>query len=218
MKIRWHRPDPKHVVRYSFHERAAHWIVAFNCLYLILGGMALHAPHFYWLAILLGGGATMRYLHPLLGLVYFVTLIWMWWLWRKDLKMESYDAKWMAKIDSYITNNDEELPVIARWNPGQKIFYWIMLAAGFGLVLSGFVLWFPERLPWSMQWLKFLAILTHAGCAYASIGGLLLHVYMGVFLVKGGFDQIITGEVTRPWAKHHHRLWYSRVTGEKVNE
>jgi len=170
------------------------------------------------MATLLGGGPTMRYLHPILGLVYFVTLIYMWWLWRRDLKLEPHDAKWMAKIESYITNHDDELPGIARWNPGQKVFYWIMLLAGLGLVLSGFVLWFPEQLPWSWQWLKFLAILTHASCAYASIGGLLLHVYMGVFLVKGGFDQMITGEVTRPWAKHHHRLWYARMTGDKTHE
>jgi formate dehydrogenase subunit gamma len=192
--------------------------VAFNCLYLILGGMALHAPHFYWIATLLGGGATMRYLHPLLGLVYFAMLIYIRWIWRRDLKPEPHDAKWMAKIEAYITNNDHELPGIARWNPGQKIFYRIMTIAGVGLVLSGFVLWFPEWVPRPLQWLKFAAIVTHASCAYASIGGLLLHVYMGVFLVKGGFDQMITGEVSGAWAKHHHRLWYERVTGEKVDD
>ncbi len=218
MKIRWHKPGPGNLVRYQFQERATHWVVAANCIYLIASGLALRSPHLYWLSTLAGGAATMRYLHPILGLVYFLALLWMWWLWRKDLKIQPYDSKWMMQIEAYITNHDEDLPGIARWNPGQKIFYWLMLSAGFGLVFSGLLLWFPERIPWSWQSLKFIAIVTHASCAYASIGGLLIHVYMGIFLVKGGFEQMITGEVTKPWAKHHHRLWYARLTGGRTDD
>jgi formate dehydrogenase subunit gamma len=217
MNIRWHKPDADHLVRYSFHERATHAIVAVNCVYLILSGLALHTPYLFWMASVLGGPAMMRYLHPLLGAMYFVTLVYMWWLWRKDLWVKEQDKRWMSKVEAYATNHDDEMPPIDRWNPGQKIFFWIMAMSGVGLLVSGMVLWLPEFVPWKLQSLKFLAILLHAACAYASIGGLLIHVYMGIFLVKGGFSQIITGEVTRAWAKHHHRLWYSRVTNERID-
>jgi formate dehydrogenase subunit gamma len=43
----------------------------------------------------------------------------------------------------------------------------------------------------------------------------MIHLYMGIFLVAGGFRQIVTGEVTRAWAYHHHRLWLERVTKER---
>jgi formate dehydrogenase subunit gamma len=217
MNIRWHTPDENHLVRYSFLERATHAVVAVNCIYLVMSGLALHTPYLFWIASVLGGPAMMRYFHPLLGAIYFVSLVYMWWMWRNDLWIKEQDKRWMSKVEAYMTNHDDEMPPVDRWNPGQKIFFWIMAVSGVGLLLSGIVLWLPEFVPWKLQWLKFLAILLHAACAYASIGGLLIHVYMGVFLVKGGFSQIITGDVTRLWAKHHHRLWYSRVTNERID-
>ena len=159
MKIRWHIPDKDHLVRYSFHERATHAIVAVNCVYLILSGLALHTPYLFWMASVLGGPAMMRYFHPLLGAIYFVSLVYMWWLWRKDLWVKEQDKEWMSKVEAYMTNHDDEMPPVDRWNPGQKIFFWIMAVSGVGLLLSGIVLWLPEFVPWKLQWLKFLAIL-----------------------------------------------------------
>ncbi len=218
MNIRWHTPDKDHLVRYSFLERATHAVVAVNCVYLVFSGLALHTPYLFWIASVLGGAAMMRYLHPLLGALYFVSLVYMWWMWRKDLWVSGPDKRWMSKVEAYMTNHDDEMPPVDRWNPGQKIFFWIMAVSGIGLLVSGVVLWLPEFVPWKLQWLKFVAILLHAACAYASIGGLLIHVYMGIFLVKGGFSQIITGDASRLWAKHHHRLWYSRVTNERIDD
>jgi cytochrome b subunit of formate dehydrogenase len=61
------------------------------------------------------------------------------------------------------------------------------MTSGIRLVISGIVLWFPEYVLWNLQWIKFLAILLHAACAFVSIGGLMIHLYTGIFLVKGGF-------------------------------
>ena len=159
----------------------------------------------------------MRLFHPVLGLFYFVFLVYMWWMWRRDLGFNQADKGWMRNMEAYITNHDDDLPPIDRWNAGQKIFFWMMMSSGIGLVISGMVLWFPEYVPWKLQWIKFLAIILHAACAYVSIGGLMIHLYMGIFLVKGGFSQIVTGEVARSWAYHHHRLWLERVTKERAD-
>ena len=51
------------------------------------------------------------------------------------------------------------------------------------------------------------------GAALITIGGIIIHVYMGVFLVPGGLGAITTGYVTRGWAKAHHALWYRQVAG-----
>ena len=217
IKIRWRKLDPEHVSRYTFHERAVHLIVAATCVYLVLSGLALHTPYLFWMSSVLGGPASMRLFHPVLGLFYFVFLVYMWWMWRRDLRFNQADRGWMQKMEAYITNHDDDLPPIDRWNAGQKIFFWMMMVSGIGLVVSGIVLWFPEYVPWNLQWIKFLAIILHAACALVSIGGLMIHLYMGIFLVKGGFSQIITGEVTRSWAHHHHRLWLARVTKERAD-
>jgi len=217
IKIRWRKLDPEHVLRYTFHERAVHLIVAVTCVYLVLSGLALHTPFLFWMSSVLGGSASMRFFHPILGLLYFVFLVYMWWMWRRDLLFNQADKGWMENMEAYITNHDDDLPPIDRWNAGQKIFFWMMMVSGIGLVVSGFVLWFPEYVPWKLQWIKFLAILLHASCAYVSIGGLMIHLYMGIFLVKGGFRQIVTGDATRAWAGYHHRLWLARVTKERLD-
>jgi formate dehydrogenase subunit gamma len=160
----------------------------------------------------------MRLLHPVLGLIYFVFLVYMWWMWRRDLRLNESDKRWMQKTEAYVTNHDEDLSPTGRWNAGQKIFFWMMWASGLGLIVSGLVLWFPEYVPWSLQWIKFLAIVLHVACSFLSIGGLMIHVYMGVFFVKGGFRQIVTGEVSRAWAYHHHRQWLERVTKERTDD
>ena len=214
IKIRWRKFDPEHVRRYTFHERAVHLIVAVSCVYLVLSGLALHTPYLFWMSTVLGGPAPMRFFHPVLGMLYFVFLVSMWWMWRRDLRFNQADKGWMRNMEAYITNHDDDLPPIDRWNAGQKMFFWMMMVSGVGLVVSGIVLWFPESVPWNLQWIKFLAIILHAACAFVSIGGLMIHLYMGIFLVKGGFGQIVTGEVTRAWAYHHHRLWLARVTKE----
>jgi len=88
-----------------------------------------------------------------------------------------------------------------------------MLWAGAVLLLSGLVLWIPERIPWSLRILRPAAILLHVSSALITIGAFIIHVYMGTAVVRGGFTSIIRGEVSPAWAKQHHRLWYHRVTG-----
>jgi formate dehydrogenase subunit gamma len=52
----------------------------------------------------------------------------------------------------------------------------------------------------------------HVIAALATIGGFIIHVYMGTAMVRGGFTSIIRGEVSDSWAKMNHRLWYEQVT------
>jgi formate dehydrogenase subunit gamma len=116
-------------------------------------------------------------------------------------------------MSHYIRNEDEDLPPIDRFNIGQKYFFWAMLYAGIVLLVSGAILWFPERLPWGLRSLRYAAVLLHVGAALITIGAFIIHVYMGTAMVRGGFTSIIRGEVSPAWAKMHHRLWYNRITG-----
>ena len=42
--------------RFSFAERATHWMAALSFLYAALTGLALWSQHLYWLSGVLGGG------------------------------------------------------------------------------------------------------------------------------------------------------------------
>jgi formate dehydrogenase subunit gamma len=200
--------------RYSLAERVVHWSAALTYCYSLATGLAFYTPHLYWIAIILGGAPTSRFWHPIISLVFLLTLAWMLKAWIGDMRITAVDRKWGDAMDRYIKNEDESLPPADRFNLGQKYFFWLMIWAGLGLLLSGLILWSPESIPWNLRIVRELAVLVHVACALLTIGAFIIHVYMGTAMVRGGFTSIIRGEVSPAWARMHHRLWYERVTGK----
>ena len=199
------------VIRYTFRERIIHWLAALSYVYLLLSGLAFYTPYLYWMASILGGGPTARFWHPWFGLVFAVVMFFMDSMWRRDMHTIDADRRWMHQIRDYIENHDEQLPPIDRFNAGQKQFFWGMLGSVILLLLSGLIMWFPEYLPAGLHWLRGIAILIHEIAALVTIGLMIIHVYMGLFMVKGGFKAMVLGYVSTRWASYHHRLWFERA-------
>jgi len=199
------------VIRYTLRERLVHWLAGLSYLYLLLSGLAFFLPLFYWLTIPLGGGPTARAWHPWAGVIFTIAVLWMYKIWRRDMRATSADREWKKAIRHYIRNEDAHMPQIGRFNPGQKSLFWVMFYGGLVLFLSGLVLWFTEYIPWSLRSLRFIAVLAHVMAALLTIGGFIVHVYMGIAVVRGGFTSIIRGEVTEDWARSHHGLWHREL-------
>ena len=204
---------PGEIERYGFRERAVHWINGLTYLYCLATGLAFYSPHLFWLAAVLGGGPTSRFWHPVIGVLFTVAMLAMHGLWSRDMKITETDRRWLDRVKDYASNRDSLLPLSDRFNAGQKLFYWLMLYGSILLLLSGLALWMPEYIPAQAAWIRGAMILVHEIAALATIGGFLIHVYMGIFLVPGSMTAITTGCVSRAWAKTHHRLWYMRATG-----
>lgn len=199
------------VERYTMHERVNHWLAGLTYVYLLLTGLALFTPHLYWMAALLGGGPTVRFWHPWIGLAFCLAMIWMHRLWRRDMRITAADRAWNREVKKYIENEDEALPPVGRFNPGQKEFYWVMLFSMLLLLISGIVMWGPEYVPRGLAGFRQVAVIVHEIAALITIGAFIIHVYMGVFMVPGGFRAIVLGYVSRQWAKVNHQLWYDQV-------
>ena len=135
-----------------------------------------------------------------------------------NYRITDADRRWADAVKYYVENQDENLPPEGRFNYGQKLFFWLMFFGIIVLLISGFGLWFVEDIPWSLRWLRYLSVALHVAAALATIGGFIIHVYMGTAMVRGGFTSIIRGEVSTKWAKTHHRLWYEQITGGKDRE
>jgi len=202
------------VLRYTLKERVVHWLAALTYIYLLLTGLAFFSPNLWWLAVILGGGPVSRFWHPVLGLAFLLTVAWMWMAWRRDMRLTETDRRWAKAIADYIRNEDENLPAVERFNSGQKQFFWVMFLGGWALLASGLVLWFTDGLPWSLRWLRYAAVLVHAIAFLFTVAGFIVHVYMGTAVVRGGFSSVIRGEVSRAWARTHHRLWLERIERE----
>jgi formate dehydrogenase subunit gamma len=201
------------IVRYEFRERLMHWINGLAYLYLMLTGLAFWSPWLLWIAIIFGGTQTSRMLHPWIGLVFALSLTWMFTAWSSQMHTTEADKKWWNSMQHYVRNEDDEMPPAGRYNMGQKLLFWGFVFCGILLFLSGIILWIPEYLPWNARALRYAAVLVHPSAAMLTIGLFLIHIYMSVFAERGALNSMIRGDVSQNFAKRYHRLWWERVVG-----
>ena len=199
------------IIRYAFPERLMHWTAAVSYVYLLLTGLAFWTPALYWLAIVLGGGFLSRALHPIVGLIFAVVVAWMFALWRRDMRTTPADRQWRRAMGHYVRNEDGRVPPAGRFNYGQKALFWLMVWGALLLLVSGLVLWFPQAVPGDLRVVREIAVIVHAVTALLTIGGFIVHLYMGLAVVPGGLSAMLHGEVSERWARHHHPLWADHV-------
>jgi formate dehydrogenase subunit gamma len=196
------------VTRFSVRERVVHWLVALAFLYAALTGLALWSPRLYWLAAVFGGGTTVRAWHPWGGMLFVLAFTAMFIAWKRQMRLDIDDRRWLRQAHRYAVNDESGLPDAGRFNAGQKSLFWMQSVSGVLLLLSGIVLWWPEAMP---RALRLSAILIHPAAAVISIGGLIVHIYMGTAAVPKAFRGMIQGWVTPRWAESHHPKWYREI-------
>ena len=192
------------IERFSFAERAAHWMAAISFLYAALTGLSLWSEHLYWLAAVFGGGETVRWGHPWGGVLFALVLGVMFVNWAKQMRLDAADREWLANSHKYATNEEEGLPEPGRFNGGQKMLFWVQAVCALLLFASGFVLWRVIEMP---RALHLAAVLIHPATAIVAIAGIIVHIYMGLAAVPGALRGMVRGDVTRGWAAAHHPKW-----------
>jgi formate dehydrogenase subunit gamma len=195
------------IVRYRFPERLMHWAAALSYVYLLLTGLAFWTPALFWIAIVLGGGFLSRAMHPLVGVLFAAIVFWMFTLWRRDMRITRADRRWRSALAHYARHEDHLVPAAGRFNYGQKALFWVMVWGALALLVSGVVLWFPQAFSRGWTGVRDAAVLVHAIAALITIGGFIVHLYMGLAVVPGGLSAMLYGEVSEEWARHHHPLW-----------
>ena len=214
------------ILRYKLTERITHWVAVLSYVYLLLSGLAFWTPWMWWLALFLGGGPVARAVHPWIGLIFTAAVLYMFKMWSRDMYITNQDREWRKLIGNYVRNEEEELDPykavrtfqkwapVDRFNYGQKYLFWVMFWGGIVLFLTGMVLWWSEYIPWSLRFLRLISVILHPIAFLVTLGGFIIHVYMGTAVVRGGFTSVIRGEVSEGWARFHHRLWLDKITAE----
>jgi len=203
------RTSEQRIERFSLRERAVHWAVALAFLYAGLTGLGLWSPRLYWLATLFGSGTTVRAWHPWGGVVFAAVFAWMFVAWRRAMRLDTEDRRWLRMAHRYVKHETEGLPEAGRFNAGQKSLFWIQAVSCLLLLLSGVVLWFPSVMP---RGLRLAAVLLHPVVAVVALAGLIVHIYMGTAAVPEALRGMVRGWVTPQWARAHHPKWY-RIVG-----
>jgi formate dehydrogenase subunit gamma len=83
------------------------------------------------------------------------------------------------------------------------------------LLVSGIMLWRPYFAGFFPIPVIRIAAVVHMLAAFVLLMGIVVHIYSALFWVRGSLRAMTRGTVSHAWAKHHHPLWYRRVTGAK---
>lgn len=211
-----HRP-PNTIVRYTANERWNHWITAGSFIMLALSGLALFHPSMFWLTELFGGGQWTRVLHPFIGLVMFVSFAVMGFRYWDANMVDKDDINWLLKIGDVLQNKEEGLPPVGKYNAGQKMLFFTIIACMITMLLSGIVIWrryFAMYFP--IEVIR-IAALAHALAAFVLISGILVHIYAAIW-VKGSVQAMVLGYVPYGWALQHHPKWFRAVVREMAEQ
>jgi formate dehydrogenase subunit gamma len=199
------------VLRYTFRERLMHWLAGLSYVYLLITGLAFWSPWLYGLSAITGGPTISRVLHPWAGLIFTLAVVWMDRIWSAQMRSTPRDREWWHAVKHYIRNEDDQVPPEDRFNPGQKLLFWGFFWCGIVLFLTGLILWVPNWIPWSLRFLRLIAVIVHPIAALLTIALFIIHVYMGTAVERGAFGSMVRGDVSRKWAARFHRAWYEQV-------
>lgn len=205
-----HRDDVHTIQRYRTPTRINHWITAISFVLAALSGLSLFHPAFFGLSGLFGGGTWTRILHPFIGVVMVIAFALLALrMWRDNLFIAN-DRTWLRNMDKVLDNRDEELPPVGRFNAGQKILFWVLVACLLALLPTGLVIWrayFSHLFP--IGGLRFAA-LVHAAFGLVLVCSIIVHIYAAIW-VRGSLGAMTRGKVSYGWAWRHHRLWFRDV-------
>jgi len=195
------------IVRFEAFERFAHWLTAVSFVLLGLTGLNVTFGKVL-LRPLVGPDAfsdisqIAKYIHNFTSFAFVAGLVLITVLFFRDNLFKRIDIDWVKQGGGFIKS--KHAPA-GRFNLGEKMVYWLSVAAGIAVSASGFVLLFPfygTNIA-DMQ----IAQVAHAVIAILFIALILGHIYIGTLGMEGAFEAMGTGEVDINWAKEHHDRW-----------
>ena len=201
----------KLLLRTRFIDRASHWFMVICFILVAMSGLSWFFPSLNWLNSVLGTPQLARILHPFLGTVVFVVLMFLFARFVKYNLPERQDAIWFRNVKNVLSGDHSQPLQIGKYNAGQKILFWGIMGLISLLMLSGVVIWRPWFAHYFDIPLIRIALLTHAVAGVSLILLIIGHAYLA-FWVKGSIRGMVTGYVSRRWAKSHHDRWYQQIS------
>ena len=200
----------RRILRFEAFERYSHWLTAASFVALGLTGLNITFGKIVLLP-LIGPDAfsslsqAAKYVHNFTSFAFMAGLVLIAVIFFRDNLLERVDIDWLRQGGGFIKGKHASA---GRFNLGEKLVYWLSLAAGIAVSVSGLLLLFPFYGTdiADMQ----LSQVVHAVVAILFVALILAHIYIGTLGMEGAFEAMGTGEVDLNWAKEHHDLWLAR--------
>ena len=215
-----HVPDTgRKIERFTYFERAAHWVNAIAFCLLAISGIVMAFGKFFLLPLM---GATLygwityalKTAHNFAGPLFAVSLVIVFFTFLRDNFPGRGDLQWLLKGGGMFGGSE---PPSGRFNAGEKIIFWGgVFFLGIIVVGSGLVL---DKVIPSLAYLRGdmqIAHMVHGSATVMMMAMFLGHIYLGTIGMKDAYKAMETGYVDEGWAKEHHALWYEDIKSGKV--
>lgn len=207
------------IERFTYFERAAHWVNAIAFSILAISGIVMAFGRFIlapWMGLTLNGwlAYALKTTHNFVGPLFVVSLVIVFITFVRDNFPDESDWRWLREGGGLFGGAE---PPAGRFNAGEKIVFWAgVLALGFTVVGSGLVM--DQLIPgvvYSRGTMQ-IAHMVHAIAAMFMMAMFLGHIYLGTIGMKGAYRGMKTGYVDEGWAAEHHELWYEDIRAGRV--
>jgi len=218
--IKLHGRETGRVIeRFTYVERAAHWVNAITFVVLAVSGTVMAFGKFFLLPVM---GSTLfgwlayalKNLHNFAGPLFAVSLVVVFFTFLKDNWPSKEDFAWIMKAGGMFGGS--EVPS-HRFNAGEKVVFWGgvfflgLIVVGSGMFLNHLAPIFDYTRS-NMQ----IAHMAHASASLFMMAMFIGHIYMGTVGMQGAFKAMKTGYVDETWAKEHHEIWYDDIKAGKI--
>ncbi|HEX2539863.1 MAG TPA: formate dehydrogenase subunit gamma [Caldimonas sp.] len=215
-----HEPNTGRLIeRFTYFERASHWVNAVAFVILAVSGIVMAWGKFFLLPLmggLLFGWLTwfLKTAHNFAGPLFAVSLVVMVFAFIRSNWPSRVDLTWLRRGGGLFGGHE---PPSHRFNAGEKIVFWLGVVVLGGIVVaSGLVL--DQVIPGlalrreDMQ----MAHIVHSIAAVFMMIVFLGHIYLGTIGMRGSYQAMKTGYVDEGWAREHHALWYDDIRAGKI--
>jgi formate dehydrogenase subunit gamma len=204
-------PSGVKVKRWNVVERCVHWCTASLFVVMAVTGLSLLFGRQVLIPVLGGKGFAAwaniamtlhNYLGPVLALGVFLMIV----MWIRHNIPNGADLKWFLTGGGLIGKGH---PDAGFANGGEKAWFWLICTAGVAVIVSGFVLNFPNY-GFTRDQMQ-LANLVHGVLSMVWIAVWLGHAYIGSIGSEGSLEGMTTGYVDERWARQHHNVWVGEL-------
>lgn len=207
------------IERFTYFERASHWVNAIAFVTLAISGIVMAFGKFFLLPIIgstLFGWLTyaLKNVHNFVGPVFVVSLLVVFLVFVRDNLPSKEDVTWLLKGGGLF--GGQEVPS-HRFNAGEKVLFWGGVFA-LGILVSGSGVFLDKIVP-AVEYTRAnmqVAHMIHASAAVLMMAMFMGHIYMGTLGMRGAYSAMKTGYVDETWAKEHHELWYDDIKAGKI--
>lgn len=175
----------KQILFFPLFARIVHFIGALSFSTMVLTGLLIVSGAFF------GGGGLIRLarlVHLIAAIAFVPAAFCMLIIWFKDMLPALHDIKWCLILGGYLSKEKKPVPA-AKFNAGQKMWYWCAVPGGALMAFTGFYIW-GFAAPTD---LLRIYIMIHNVMGMILVAFYLTHAYMSIFAIAGSLESMKTG-------------------------